>query len=536
MSLDIGEQVGQYKIVAQIGAGGMASVYQAYHARLDRHVAIKVMHPNMLNDPGFHARFEREARIVARLEHPNIVSVYDFEEYKNQPYLVMRFVEGQTLKDKLRDGMLSPSETLTLMTHLADALTYAHKRGVLHRDLKPSNIIIDADGTPYLTDFGLARIAGAGESTMSADVMLGTPQYISPEQAKGGTDIDARTDVYSFGIMLYELLTGSVPYRGDTPYSIVHDHIYTPLPPPRAINPEMPEAAEQVLIKALAKQPKDRYDTPTELMNDLRRAYAGEQIAPETVTRETAPIATSLIASPMSTSEREDTAHADPISEKEYKRRKVEIRAALDSSQINRREYRHQRRVLKSTYRKGMKDAKKAEQALEEANLTPEQRLRRRVEERIEKRREAFGSIFGNFVAFVFIGVFIFDLEGWITMVTSGGGLVPQGFGQWIPLIWAIGLLSQIISYYYEHGPGAQRRAETIQREYEREYSRLYGDHAGLAESSAFKVKNDDLFIQDESNTETSPTGRIRLTGDGEFTDSYIAELRDDDQQQAQSK
>ncbi|NWF67911.1 MAG: protein kinase [Chloroflexi bacterium] len=274
MALQIGQNLGPYRILEQLGAGGMASVFKAYHARLDRYVAIKVMHQSFMEDPTFHARFEREAQIVARLEHPNIVPIFDFSEHERQPYLVMKYVEGRTLKTLMSAGALPMGEITRIMTAIADALTYAHKQGVLHRDIKPSNIIIAPDGTPYLTDFGLARIAQAGASTMSADVMLGTPQYISPEQAKGVKELDARTDVYSFGVVLYEMVCGRVPFNADTPYATVHDHIYSPLPLPSKINPDIAPAVETVLLKALAKDPQDRYNTPTELMAAFREAVA----------------------------------------------------------------------------------------------------------------------------------------------------------------------------------------------------------------------------------------------------------------------
>jgi serine/threonine protein kinase len=174
MALQPGEMIGQYRVEAQTGTGGMATVYKAYHPRLDRHVAIKMMHQTLTADEAFHARFEREARIVAKLEHPNIVPIFDFSEHERDPYLVMKYIEGRTLKNILKDGALPLHEVRRIMTAVAAALDYAHKQGVLHRDVKPSNIILDANGTPYLTDFGLARIAQAGEATMSADMMLGT--------------------------------------------------------------------------------------------------------------------------------------------------------------------------------------------------------------------------------------------------------------------------------------------------------------------------------------------------------------------------
>lgn len=272
MVLRIGEQVGPYKITEQLGQGGMATVYKAYHAQLDRSVAIKVMHQNFLEDETFVTRFKREARIVAKLEHPHIVPIYDFNEYDKQPYLVMKYIEGKTLKAHLQQGALPLNDILHIINAVGGSLAYAHRQGILHRDIKPSNIVIDTDNTPYLTDFGLARLAAAGESTMSENMLLGTPHYISPEQARGVKEIDGRTDIYSLGVVLYELLVGRVPFTADTPFAIIHDHIYTPLPLPSRINPEIPPIIEEVLLMALAKRPEDRYASADEMVNDLRDA------------------------------------------------------------------------------------------------------------------------------------------------------------------------------------------------------------------------------------------------------------------------
>jgi serine/threonine-protein kinase len=272
MALQEGERLGPYQIISRLGQGGMATVYKAYHEKLDRQVAIKVIHPVLLTDDDFMARFQREARIVARLEHPNIVPVYDFSEHEGHPYLVMKLVEGQTLKDVLLDGPLTLEEIGHIMGAVADALTYAHEAGVLHRDIKPSNIVIDQRGTPYLTDFGLARIAQSGESTISEGMILGTPHYLSPEQAKGHVDLDARSDVYALGIVLYELVVGQVPFSGDSAYAIVHDHIFTPVPPPHQANSDIPEPVSQVLVKALAKERTERYETPVALLEAFNDA------------------------------------------------------------------------------------------------------------------------------------------------------------------------------------------------------------------------------------------------------------------------
>lgn len=272
MAWNEGTKVGAYILGKQLGQGGMATVYLAHHPQLDREVAIKVMHQNFLDDEGFVARFKREAQIVAQLSHRHIVPVYDYDEYDGQPYLVMKYIQGWTLKKQFIKDPLDLDGVLGVITAIGDALNYAHEQGVLHRDIKPSNIVIDREGTPYLADFGLARLAASGESTMSADMLLGTPHYISPEQARGLKQLDGRTDIYSLGVVLYELLVGKVPFTGDSAFSIIHDHIYTPLPKPSEVNPELPPNVEAVLYKALEKQPSDRYETANDLVTDLTNA------------------------------------------------------------------------------------------------------------------------------------------------------------------------------------------------------------------------------------------------------------------------
>lgn len=274
MTFTVGETVGSYRIIAQLGQGGMATVYKAYHASLDRYVAIKVLHPAFKEDATFLTRFQREARVLAKLEHPNIVPIYDFAQHEGQPYLVMKYIEGDTLKARLAQGQVTLEETTKVVDAVGAALAYAHKQGILHRDIKPSNIIITGDGDYYLSDFGLARIAAAGESTLSQDTLLGTPNYISPEQAKGERDLDGRTDIYSFGVVLYELLCGRVPFSADTPFSVIHDHIYTPLPPPTSINPNLSEWVEKFLLKALAKDRNDRFAGATAMVTAFHGAVA----------------------------------------------------------------------------------------------------------------------------------------------------------------------------------------------------------------------------------------------------------------------
>ena len=278
MGFEIGESVGPYEIIEQQGQGGMATVFKAYHAALDRYVAIKALNPAHIDDPNFLVRFQREARVVAHLEHPNIVPIYDAAEFDGRPYLVMKFIEGETLKQRLKRGPLSLEEGIHIIKAIGQALIFAHEQGVLHRDIKPSNVLISEDGSIFLADFGLARLMKMGSSTLSSEMLLGTPHYISPEQAQGSSDIDERTDIYSFGAVLYELIVGQVPFDGDTPFSIIHDHIYEPLPLPRSINPNVPEALERVLVKAMAKPRVERYQSVEGLLAAFLAAATGDRV------------------------------------------------------------------------------------------------------------------------------------------------------------------------------------------------------------------------------------------------------------------
>lgn len=221
----------------------------------------------------FLACFQREARVVAKLDHPNVVPIFDYAEHEGRPYLVMKFIEGETLKARMAASKITPDAILRIVDAVGAALAYAHKQGVLHRDIKPSNVLLSKDGGIYLADFGLARIAASGESTLSTDMIMGTPQYISPEQAMGRRDLDEGTDIYSFGVMLYELVVGKVPFNADTPFSIIHDHIYTPLPIPHEVNPAVTPELEQVLLKALSKERSDRYPDVNGLVEAFKQAW-----------------------------------------------------------------------------------------------------------------------------------------------------------------------------------------------------------------------------------------------------------------------
>lgn len=283
MSFDIGSTIGQYRIEEKLGQGGMATVYKGYHTRLDRHVAIKVLHTVFKDDESFLRRFTREAQVVARLEHSNIVPIYDFAEHEGFPYLVMRYIAGETLKDRLNKGQLSRNELIRVTSGIADGLDYAHNQGVLHRDIKPSNILLTQGGGVYISDFGLARITQAGESTLSQDMIMGTPQYISPEQAKGNTELDGRTDIYSFGIIVYEMVTGQVPFYSDTGYSVIHSQIFDPPPLPSSLNDKISPAMEMVLLKVLSKEPAERYPTAGAFMAAFKQVAleAPSQFSPQ---------------------------------------------------------------------------------------------------------------------------------------------------------------------------------------------------------------------------------------------------------------
>lgn len=275
MAFLTGANVGPYRIIEKLGQGGMATVYKAYHAALDRNVALKVLHPAFKEDPQFLERFHREAKLVARLEHPNIVPIYDFAEHEGQPYLVMKFIPGETLKARLKSGDFTLDEGNQILEALGSALSYAHESGILHRDVKPSNILLGDDGRIYLADFGLARIAELGASTLSGDMLMGTPHYISPEQARGVKDLDERTDIYSLGIVAYEMVVGRVPFSADTPFSIIHDHIYTPLPLPCEVNLAVPAEIQNVLLKALAKNREDRFELAQQMVGAYLQVVEG---------------------------------------------------------------------------------------------------------------------------------------------------------------------------------------------------------------------------------------------------------------------
>jgi len=264
----IGTTVGHYHLVEELGRGGFATVYKAYQPALKRYVAIKLMDMALGVDEQAVRRFQREARAIAALRHPNIIAVYDFGDENGQAYLVMELVDGPTLKSKL-GRPLPAREVVTIVRAVAAALDYAHQNGVIHRDVKPGNVLLDRSGRILLSDFGIAQVAESS-ITLTRGI-VGTPQYMSPEQALGKR-VDARSDTYSLAAMVYEMLVGQVPYRGDTPVATLSMHVNAPVPSPRAVNPALSEALEQVLVKGLSKDPAARYASAGELAEALARA------------------------------------------------------------------------------------------------------------------------------------------------------------------------------------------------------------------------------------------------------------------------
>src|SRR3972149_10522344 len=266
----IGQTLGGYRILSQIGKGGMATVYKAFQPSLDRYVAIKVLPPYYAaQDETFLRRFRQEARAVARLRHPNILIVLEYGEQDGTTYIVMEYVEAGTLTDRL-GNVMALGDVTHIIRQVASALDYAHEQGVIHRDVKPSNILLPKPDWPLLTDFGLAKIVGATHLTQSGTV-AGTPAYMSPEQGRGDP-LDARTDIYSLGIVLYEMVTGDVPFSAETPMAVIVKHIIEPLPLPRARNPGLPEPVERVILQALAKDPGDRFTKAGEMASALTDA------------------------------------------------------------------------------------------------------------------------------------------------------------------------------------------------------------------------------------------------------------------------
>jgi serine/threonine protein kinase/formylglycine-generating enzyme required for sulfatase activity len=291
-----GKQLNQYQIVAPLGEGGMAALYKAYQPVMDRYVALKVLPRQLARDSQFLGRFEQEAKVIASLQHPHILPVFDYGEVDDYTFIVMPFVETGTLSDIL--GQPLPLVRIQkIASQVGDALDYAHSRGIIHRDIKPSNILIDERGNCLLADFGIAKmVEGTTQFTQTGGI-VGTPAYMSPEQGLGQKP-DGRSDIYSFGVILYEMATGRPPYQAETPMAVVIKHIHDPLPPPRTINPQISGAFERIILKALAKNREDRYSSCTDVVLAIQ-ALTKQAPVPTSKTVDAAPAIATLIEPPV---------------------------------------------------------------------------------------------------------------------------------------------------------------------------------------------------------------------------------------------
>jgi serine/threonine protein kinase len=273
-----GKSLGQFDIQDEIGRGGMATVYRARQKTINRTVAVKVLPRALLHDPSFYERFTREVDVIAHLEHPHILPIYDFGEADGVPYIAMRYLGGGSMAQWIRRGLPTPEALVKPMGQVAQALDYAHQQGIVHRDLKPGNIMLDERGNAYLTDFGIAKVLN---SNLTGSAIIGTPAYMSPEQAHG-LPLDARSDLYSLGVVLFEMLTGHEPFEAETPVALLLKHINEPMPSVRQIRPDVPPSVEAVVYKATAKNPNDRYSSAGDFALALQDAVPTGGTRPRT--------------------------------------------------------------------------------------------------------------------------------------------------------------------------------------------------------------------------------------------------------------
>ncbi len=276
-----GRTLGQYQIQEQLGQGGMATVYKALQKSIGRTVAIKVMPSYFMHEPTFMQRFEREVKVIAELQHPRVLPVYDYGQIEGRPFIVMAYMSGGTLSDRIQKGPLSLEESVRIMEQIAEGLDHAHRKGIIHRDFKPSNVLLDDHGNAYLSDFGIAKVS---ESTvqLTGSGVVGTPAYMAPEMASYA-QVTPAVDIYAMGVTLYQMLTGTLPFKGETPLSVMMAHASEPVPDVRVVRPDVPESIAEVVKRALAKNPQDRYVTAGQMAKALEAAVAG--IEPERATQ-----------------------------------------------------------------------------------------------------------------------------------------------------------------------------------------------------------------------------------------------------------
>ncbi len=285
----IGKTLGQYEIISLIGRGGMASVFLARQRSIGRTVAVKVLPHHLLNDETFLKRFQREVQAVSRMQHPRIIPVHDYGEDEGVPYIVMAYIEGGSLAQRIQEeGALPLDEVVRMVGQIAEGLDYAHQQGVIHRDFKPSNVLLDKSNNAYLLDFGIAKVSQE-TAQLTGSGIVGTPTYMAPEMFKQELPTPA-VDIYALGVTLYQMLSGTTPFEGTTPVQLMYSHLNEPVPSIEAVRPDIPAAVQIVLDKAMAKRPEDRFTTACDLADALRRAAEGDTL--ETIVVPPSPIPT----------------------------------------------------------------------------------------------------------------------------------------------------------------------------------------------------------------------------------------------------
>jgi serine/threonine protein kinase len=269
------ERIGRYKIIRELGRGGMAAVYLGHDPMIKRDVAIKVLSAQLMADASFYDRFQQEAETIATLEHPAIVPIYDFGHQGDRSYIVMRYMRGGTLEERLEEGALSLQEISPIIERVANGLDEAHAKGIIHRDIKPANILFNTKGDAFISDFGIAKNVQDPKGITGTESLIGTAEYMSPEQIQG-EELDGRTDVYSLGVLLFFMLTGGLPFQRETIFSMVMAHINDPVPSVKETLPTSRLPWDDVLGKAMAKAPGDRYLTAGELAQDVKNLLSGK--------------------------------------------------------------------------------------------------------------------------------------------------------------------------------------------------------------------------------------------------------------------